>query len=93
MSLQIGIIGGHGQMGRWFEAFFTQRGASVRVADRGTALTNEMLAKEKENHGLKFDRDLNDDQLGRIRETFVTIYSQWRALKPGESLTLPFSCI
>ena len=54
---------------------------------------NEMLAKEKENHGLKFDRDLNDDQLGRIRETFVTIYSQWRALKPGESLTLPFSCI
>ena len=51
---------------------------------------NEMLEKEKENSGLKFARELTDDQLHRIRETYSTAYSRWRTLQPGESMTLDF---
>lgn len=39
----IGIIGGKGGMGRWFDAFFREAGFSVRISDLDTALTNEAL--------------------------------------------------
>jgi len=35
----IGIIGGTGQMGRWFERFFTDLGHQVLIAGRKTSLT------------------------------------------------------
>lgn len=39
----IGIIGGKGGMGRWFESFFREQGFVVRVSDLDTALSNEEL--------------------------------------------------
>jgi hypothetical protein len=51
---------------------------------------NEMLAKEKNNHSLRFDRQLTEDELRKIRETFATLIFQWRSLPPGGELTLHF---
>jgi hypothetical protein len=52
---------------------------------------NELLEREKENFGLKFDRRVTDDDLKRIREAFYREFSRWRTLQPGESLNLEFS--
>jgi len=52
---------------------------------------NNLLEKEKENFGLKYDRHLSDDELSSIRQVFLENYSKWRALQPGESLSLIFS--
>jgi len=43
-ELTIGIIGGTGGMGRWFEKYFTDNGCRVLIAGRRTALTYEDLA-------------------------------------------------
>jgi len=51
---------------------------------------NDLLEKEKENFGLKYDRQLTDDELLRIRQIFLEKYSEWRALKPGESMSMNF---
>jgi prephenate dehydrogenase len=40
----VGIVGGKGQMGRWFARFFAERGCEVLVSDRDTTLTNGDLA-------------------------------------------------
>ncbi|MCW7752782.1 prephenate dehydrogenase/arogenate dehydrogenase family protein, partial [Desulfobotulus sp. H1] len=40
---KIGVIGGHGGMGRWFSAFFRDLGLSVEVSDLDTAISNEEL--------------------------------------------------
>lgn len=41
----IGIIGGHGRMGRWFEGFFKGAGLTVFVSDVDTTLTSEEVAR------------------------------------------------
>ena len=43
--VRIGIIGGKGNMGRWFENFFIQVGHSVQICDLDTDQTPEMLAR------------------------------------------------
>ncbi len=43
-GLTIGIIGGTGGMGRWFEKFFTDNGYRVLIAGRKTELTYHDLA-------------------------------------------------
>ncbi len=43
---KIGIIGGKGSMGRWFESFFISLGYEVAVSDRHTALDNADIAGE-----------------------------------------------
>jgi hypothetical protein len=52
---------------------------------------NDLLNKEKQNFGLKYDREVTDDELLQIRVTFLDLYSKWRLLKPGESLPVKFS--
>jgi prephenate dehydrogenase len=44
-DIRIGIIGGLGKMGRWFHRFFGELGYPVSVADLGTAVTAQDLAK------------------------------------------------
>jgi len=44
--ITIGIIGGTGVMGRWFEKFFTESGHKVLLSGRKTALTSKELAKQ-----------------------------------------------
>ncbi|TWI65736.1 prephenate dehydrogenase/chorismate mutase/prephenate dehydrogenase [Desulfobotulus alkaliphilus] len=39
----IGIVGGHGGMGRWFASFFRDMGLAVEVSDLDTAMSNEEL--------------------------------------------------
>src|SRR5262245_30578485 len=51
---------------------------------------NDMLTKELRNRGLVYDRRITEDELFRIRRTFMDIYSSWRLLKPSESITLEF---
>ncbi len=51
---------------------------------------NGQLEKEKQESGLKYDRRLTEDELFNIRKTFLAIYSEWRQLGPGESLSLTF---
>jgi hypothetical protein len=51
---------------------------------------NNLLNKEKQNSGLQYDRELTDEELSRIRQTFLDLYLRWRLLKPGESLSLEF---
>ncbi len=43
-DLKIGIIGGKGAMGRWFEAYFKQNGHQVFISDLDTELSNAALA-------------------------------------------------
>ncbi|MEW6077252.1 MAG: prephenate dehydrogenase/arogenate dehydrogenase family protein [Thermodesulfobacteriota bacterium] len=45
-SVTIGIIGGTGGMGRWFEKYFTDCGHRVLIAGRKTALTYHDLARQ-----------------------------------------------
>ena len=42
----IGIIGGTGEMGRWFENFFAARGHTVLIAGRKTPLTYKDIARK-----------------------------------------------
>ncbi|MGQ9499514.1 MAG: prephenate dehydrogenase/arogenate dehydrogenase family protein [Dissulfurimicrobium sp.] len=44
VSPLIGIIGGHGRMGRWFERFFKKAGLSVLISDMDTAFTPKEIA-------------------------------------------------
>ena len=44
----IGIIGGTGNMGRWFERFFSQNGHKVLIAGRKTELTYKDLAEKSD---------------------------------------------
>ena len=44
----IGIIGGTGGMGRWFEQFFMEKGHTVLIAGRTTELTYQELAVRSE---------------------------------------------
>lgn len=46
MTLKIGIAGGTGAMGRWFETCFNRLGHSVRIAGRKTDLTYGDLADQ-----------------------------------------------
>jgi len=46
MKPLIGIIGGRGQMGRWFAAFFRKEGHKVLIAGRNTSLRPEELAEK-----------------------------------------------
>ena len=46
MQYTIGIIGGTGEMGRWFEKFFTRKGHTVLIAGRRTPLTYEDVARK-----------------------------------------------
>ena len=43
-DIEIGIVGGHGKMGRWFHRYFEELGYSVSVADLDTQLMAEYLA-------------------------------------------------
>ena len=52
---------------------------------------NELLEKEKTNFRLTYDRRITDDELFEIRRSFLALYSQWRNLKPGESMSLTFT--
>jgi prephenate dehydrogenase len=47
-DLTIGIIGGTGLMGRWFEKFFVRLGYRVLIASRKTKLTLEECAKNSD---------------------------------------------
>lgn len=44
MKPQIALIGGNGQMGRWFTRFFEAQGFTVLVADVGTPRTSQEVA-------------------------------------------------
>ncbi len=44
MAVKIGLIGGRGQMGRWFQRFFAAQGIEVLVADLDTELTPVQVA-------------------------------------------------
>jgi prephenate dehydrogenase len=46
--ISIGIIGGSGNMGRWFEGFFKGAGHTVLVAGRKTAMTYSQLARRSD---------------------------------------------
>ena len=43
-DIQIGIVGGHGKMGRWFHRYFEELGYKVLVADLGTEIMAQDLA-------------------------------------------------
>jgi prephenate dehydrogenase len=45
MSVKVGLIGGEGQMGRWFSRFFAGQGLEVLVADKDTPLTSQEVAR------------------------------------------------
>lgn len=45
MAMKIGLIGGRGQMGRWFQHFFASQGLEVLVADLDTAPTSQEVAR------------------------------------------------
>ncbi|MBD3164906.1 prephenate dehydrogenase/arogenate dehydrogenase family protein [Candidatus Woesearchaeota archaeon] len=47
-DLIVGIIGGTGLMGRWFERFFTSRGYDVLIASRKTELSIEDCARQSD---------------------------------------------
>ena len=44
MKPKIALIGGNGQMGRWFKRFFESQGLEVLVADVGTPQTSQEVA-------------------------------------------------
>ena len=44
-DIHVGIIGGLGKMGRWFHRFFAELGYQVSVADIGSEVTAEALAR------------------------------------------------
>jgi len=44
MSVTVGLIGGQGQMGRWFQRFFESQGLKVLVADLDTPQTSQEVA-------------------------------------------------
>ncbi|MDF1593440.1 MAG: prephenate dehydrogenase/arogenate dehydrogenase family protein [Desulfobacterales bacterium] len=46
--ITIGIIGGSGNMGRWFKCFFESTGHTVLIAGRKTALTYANLARQSD---------------------------------------------
>ncbi len=46
--MKIGIIGGKGKFGRWFQLLFKGWGAEVELADFGTRLSNNEVAKRNE---------------------------------------------
>lgn len=46
--ITIGIIGGSGNMGRWFKDFFNEAGHTVLIAGRKTALTHVQLARRSD---------------------------------------------
>jgi prephenate dehydrogenase len=45
MAVRIALIGGRGQMGRWFQRFFTAQGLEVLVADVDTGQTPQEVAR------------------------------------------------
>ena len=45
-AVKVGIVGGTGQMGRWFETFFRDAGCRVIVSSRRTEISPEEMAKE-----------------------------------------------
>jgi hypothetical protein len=51
---------------------------------------NDLLTKEQTERGLKIDRVLKDEELNRIRLSFLDLYSRWRQLQPGQTLDLEF---
>ncbi len=46
MTLKVGIIGGEGVMGRWFNRFFAAQGLEVLIADLETPLTSQKVARQ-----------------------------------------------
>jgi len=46
--ITIGIIGGSGNMGRWFKSFFQEAGHPVLIAGRKTAMTYTQLARKSD---------------------------------------------
>lgn len=46
--MEIGIIGGTGQMGTFFTQIFQRSGHNVRISSRKTELTNQVLAQESD---------------------------------------------
>jgi len=44
-DIEIGIVGGRGKMGRWFHRYFEELGYRVSVADLGTEIMAEDLAR------------------------------------------------
>jgi len=44
-DIEIGIVGGHGKMGRWFHRYFQELGYRVFVADLDTEITAKELAQ------------------------------------------------
>ncbi len=48
MKRVIGIIGGMGSMGKWFQTFFESNGIKVLISDVDTDLTNFELAKQSD---------------------------------------------
>ena len=51
---------------------------------------NIVLAAQFEQAGRTLHRPLTDGELGQIRATVAQLSECWRALPPGETLTLPF---
>ena len=51
---------------------------------------NDMLDRERQNFRLGIERQVSDDELNQIRDTFNQLYFRWRNLKPGEQMSLEF---
>lgn len=51
---------------------------------------NPRLAEFCEEHGLPAPQPLTDDDLWRVRQKRGELFAMWEAVKPGDSIELPF---
>ena len=52
---------------------------------------NDSLTRFCIEHGLTTPRPLSEDDLDRVRHERGELFARWEAVKPGDSLELPFS--
>jgi prephenate dehydrogenase len=72
----IGIIGGTGQMGQWFQRFFTPAGYQVLISGRRTSLTYEQCIAQSDAVIINVP----------IKNTVDTIHRVGRWFRPGQLL-------
>jgi prephenate dehydrogenase len=70
----IGIIGGTGQMGQWFQRFFTPAGYQVLISGRHTSLTYEQCIAQSDAVIINVP----------IKNTVDTIHQVGRWFRPGQ---------
>ncbi|MEE9146415.1 MAG: prephenate dehydrogenase/arogenate dehydrogenase family protein [Candidatus Tectomicrobia bacterium] len=73
----IGVIGGTGQMGQWFERFFSAAGYTVLISGRRTALTYERCIAQSDVVIINVP----------IKNTLEVIAAVGRFFRPGQLIT------